>query len=99
MFKFETLPERHQQQHIKDAKTYLKEQLGGDGYKTKWKLCMELSDHDEAYTNKHLAVIADQFKRKELAQAPKDFIRNPALFPRVGIFAIGFALSESRIPG
>ena len=45
-------------------------------------------DHDEAYTNKHLVVLADQLKREELAEAPKDFIRNAALFPRVGIFAL-----------
>ena len=88
MFKFESLPERYQQQLIEDAKTYLKKKLGNDGYKAKLKLCMDLTALEEAYTNKHLAVLADQFKRKELAQAPKDFIRNPALFPRVGIFAL-----------
>ena len=84
MLKFESLPERYQLQLIVDAKTYLKKQLGNDGYKAKWKLCMDLTDHEEAYTNKHLAVLADQFKRKELAQAPKDFIRDPALFPTRG---------------
>ena len=88
MFKFESLPERYQQQLIEDAKTYLKKKLGNDGYKAKLKLCMDLTALEEAYTNKHLAVLADQFKRKELALAPKDFIRNPALFPRVGICAL-----------
>ena len=88
MFKFESLAERYQQQLIEDAKTYLKKQLGNDGYKAKLKLCIDLTALEEAYTNKHLAVLADQFKRKELALAPKDFIRNPALFPRVGICAL-----------
>jgi hypothetical protein len=76
---YERFAKRHQDQHVADAKAYIKAQVGGEKYKEKYKLFMEVSDHEEAWTNRHLAVLADQLKREELTQSPKDFIRNPTL--------------------
>ena len=84
---YERLSKQHQGVHVEDAKTYLQEQLGLDKFKrVVFKQCLALADHDETVANRHLVVCADQYKREELANGPKDFIRNPELFPRVPIY-------------
>jgi hypothetical protein len=49
---YERLAERYRDQHIKDAKTYLKQQVGAEEYTTKYKQCLDLAKHDEAVVSR-----------------------------------------------